>query len=148
MTPPINLKQSSRNSTASTMTTTAVSSPDAARVLVRETLRISANLATSSSPIGVAESNSAVVDETRFGLEKGQFVESSLRLICCEEIDGRKWKYVAENDGSGRLKKNSMRAISLQTPQAPAEVTFFVCFLFIYRRLFLCTSFIGLYSGF
>ncbi|KAF2320309.1 hypothetical protein GH714_027069 [Hevea brasiliensis] len=50
-----------------------------------------------------------------------EFIDSSSRLICCEEIDGRRWKYVAENDGFGCYKKNSIRAVSLHTPQAPVE---------------------------
>ncbi|CAH8364143.1 unnamed protein product [Eruca vesicaria subsp. sativa] len=46
---------------------------------------------------------------------------SLLRLICCEEIDGQRWKYVAESDGSGRFKKNSFRAISTESPRTPLE---------------------------
>lgn len=128
-TPPIKLKQSAASSSASSAAAAAAASQDA-RLLVRETMRISANLATSSSPIAagagaVSLQSEAVVDETtRFGLVEGQFVDSSLRLICSEDIDGRRWNYVAERDGSGSYKKNSFRAVSLQSPQAPAEVTF------------------------
>ncbi|KAF2294066.1 hypothetical protein GH714_007222 [Hevea brasiliensis] len=64
---------------------------------------------------------SLIDNSRRLGLVEEEFIDSSLRLICCEEIDGRKWKYVAENDGFGRYKKNSIRAVSLQTPQAPVE---------------------------
>ncbi|KAL6979290.1 hypothetical protein U1Q18_020955, partial [Sarracenia purpurea var. burkii] len=31
----------------------------------------------------------------RFGLVDGQFVDSNLRLNCCEEIDGHRWKSFA-----------------------------------------------------
>ncbi|XP_050210535.1 protein root UVB sensitive 6 [Mercurialis annua] len=122
MAPPIKLKQSS-NSTAQTLTSTT-SSQDA-RLLVRETLRISANLASAPAPATApADPPSSGVSvssrKLRIGLED-EFVESSLRLICCEEIDGRKWKYVAENDGFGKFKKNSFRSVSLQSPQAPVE---------------------------
>ncbi|KAI6678956.1 hypothetical protein NL676_039752 [Syzygium grande] len=58
------------------------------------------------------------------GLAGGQFVDSSLRLICCEELDGRRWQYVAEGGEasvSGRLGKGSFRAVSLQSPQSPAH---------------------------
>uniref|UniRef100_A0A2P2LVI1 Protein root UVB sensitive 6-like n=1 Tax=Rhizophora mucronata TaxID=61149 RepID=A0A2P2LVI1_RHIMU len=121
---PIKVKQSP-STTAQTLTGTT-SSQDA-RLLVRETLRISANLASSSSnavasvpPVSQGESVS-LVDARRFGLVEEDFVDSSLRLICCEEIDGLRWKYVAENDGFGRLKKNSIRSVSLNTRQVPVE---------------------------
>ncbi|XP_057493336.1 uncharacterized protein LOC130778868 [Actinidia eriantha] len=49
-----------------------------------------------------------------------------MSLICFEEIDGRRrWKYLAENEGSSkRFKKGSIRAVCLQTPQAPVENLF------------------------
>ncbi|KAJ9174852.1 hypothetical protein P3X46_013453 [Hevea brasiliensis] len=129
---PIKIKQSP-NPTAQTLTSTA--SSQEARLLVRETLRISANLASASSPamsqppstspsysiVSPEQSVSLIDNSRRLGLVEEEFIDSSLRLICCEEIDGRKWKYVAENDGFGRYKKNSIRAVSLQTPQAPVE---------------------------
>ncbi|KAH9750308.1 protein root UVB sensitive 6 [Citrus sinensis] len=122
--PPIKLKQSA-NSTAAA----ASSAAQDARLLVRETMRISANLATSSSPIGVGGGGAAATllqsesaETTAFRLVEDQFVDSSLRLICSEDIDGRRWNYVAERDRSGKFKRNSIRAISLQSPQAPAEV--------------------------
>ncbi|GAY61505.1 hypothetical protein CUMW_210490 [Citrus unshiu] len=121
--PPIKLKQSA-NSTAAA----ASSAAQDARLLVRETMRISANLATSSSPIAVGGGGAAATllqsesdETTAFRLVEDQFVDSSLRLICSEDIDGRRWNYVAERDGSGKFKRNSIRAISLQSPQAPAE---------------------------
>lgn len=58
---------------------------------------------------------------SNLGIMEEQFVDSSLRLICCEEIDGRMWKYYAGSGGSKRMKSGSIRAVSLQTPQAPAE---------------------------
>ncbi|KAL6964504.1 Protein root UVB sensitive 6 [Sarracenia purpurea var. burkii] len=121
---PMKLKQPP-NSTAQTVTATA--SHDA-RLLVRETLRISAELA--SSPPTSSASSSALLPAAssgfrqataRLGLVDEQFVDSSLRLICCEEIDGRRWKYFADNGGSKKFKNGSIRAVSLQTPQAPVE---------------------------
>lgn len=50
-----------------------------------------------------------------------EFRDSSLKLICCEEIDGRRWKYVAEKDSFGNFKNNSIRTVSLHTPQAPLD---------------------------
>ncbi|WCJ18707.1 hypothetical protein M5689_001036 [Euphorbia peplus] len=114
---PIKIKQSTANSTAQTLSS-ATSSQDA-RLLVRETLRISANLA-SSPPISPSPSASQP-QPRRFGLVEDEFVDSTLRLICCEEIEGRRWKYVAENDGFGHFKKNSIRAVGLQAPKPPLE---------------------------
>ncbi|KAJ0233255.1 hypothetical protein HA466_0284640 [Hirschfeldia incana] len=39
------------------------------------------------------------------------------KFICCEEIDGQRWNYVAQSDGSG----NSFRAISSESPRTPFE---------------------------
>jgi len=86
---------------------------DSVRLLSRETLRISASLA--SPPVDDLPPHSPPPPDS-------QFLHSTLRLICCEEIDGRRFKYVAESDGSGRFKKNSVRAISLESPQTPFDV--------------------------
>ncbi|XP_037491179.1 protein root UVB sensitive 6 isoform X2 [Jatropha curcas] len=130
---PIKIKQSP-NPTAQTLTSTT--SSQEARLLVLETLRISANLASAPAPPAMsqpssissyspvpstAQSVSLIDNSRRLGLVEDEFIDSSLRLICCEEVDGRRWKYLAENDGGGRFKKNSIRAVSLQTPQAPVE---------------------------
>ncbi|KAL3635211.1 Protein root UVB sensitive 6 [Castilleja foliolosa] len=82
-----------------------------ARLLLRETLRISANIASAPPP----------------ATGEDHFVDPSSRLICCEEIDGRRWKYFAENPGvirgndSKQLKRSAIRAVSLQAPQAPID---------------------------
>ncbi|PON82156.1 Root UVB sensitive family [Trema orientale] len=124
MAPPVNLKQSSSSSSAAqTLTTTTAHD---ARLLVRETLRISAGLASAppdSSPSSLPLVSGAGLEASRkLGLVEDEFVSSSLRLICCEELDGRRWQYVAESDPSGRsFKKGSFRALSLQTPQVPYD---------------------------
>ncbi|KAL0335318.1 UNVERIFIED_CONTAM: protein root UVB sensitive 6 [Sesamum radiatum] len=102
------------------------------RMLVRETLRISANLASAPPPSpgagAVAAQDRTLLQDSSFGgFVEDQFLDSSLRLICCEEIDGRRWQYFADNNisvrsgGSRKLKKNSIRAVSLQTPQTPVD---------------------------
>ncbi|XP_075667895.1 protein root UVB sensitive 6-like [Castanea sativa] len=116
--PPIKLKQSQTNSTAQTL-------------LVRETLRISANLASSNSnstepepppPLPLSLVDSAENRRSSLGLVEEENVNSSLRLICSEEIDGRRWNYVAEKDAlSGTFNKASIRALTLNTPQPPHE---------------------------
>lgn len=106
-------------SNSASQTLTATSSKEE-RVLVQETLRISANIASASPP--VAEGNELRSYERSMGLLNDQFVDSSLRLICFEEIDGQRWKYMAESKGSKQFKKGSIRAVSLQSPKAPVEV--------------------------
>ncbi|PRQ19635.1 putative Root UVB sensitive family [Rosa chinensis] len=110
-----------KNSPANqTLTTTTAQD---ARLLVRETLRISATLASSPSA-PPAEPLLPLDNRNHHQLRLGDdFVGSSFRLICCEEIDGRRWNYVAEPDSStGTFKKGSFRALSLHSPQPPLEV--------------------------
>ncbi|KAL2939476.1 Protein root UVB sensitive 6 [Bienertia sinuspersici] len=136
---PLKLRQSSSStsttttssSTAKTLTTSSSSSSQDARILVRETIRISANLASapSSSPQipPTTPASFPGSKNLRLGLVEDDYIDSNLRLICCEEIDGRRWKYVAENDSFGKFKKGSVRSVSLQTPQAPIdELTSFI----------------------
>ncbi|EXB80409.1 hypothetical protein L484_010979 [Morus notabilis] len=122
MAPPINLK---RSTTTSATATAAAAAGQDARLLVRETLRISASLASApADSFAPPPSSSGNFQAKKLGLIEDEFVSSSLRLICCEELDGRRWQYVAESDASssGRtFKKGSFRALSLQTPQAPFD---------------------------
>ncbi|CAI9765280.1 unnamed protein product [Fraxinus pennsylvanica] len=95
------------------------------RLLVRETLRISANLASAPPPPAVSE-RELIRDSNFGGLVEDQFVDSSFRLICCEEIDGQRWKYFADNNSvktssSKKFKNNSIRAVSSHDPQAPFD---------------------------
>lgn len=103
---------------------TLVSSKDA-RTLVRETMRISANLASAAPSIQTESHESR--QELRFGVSDEGFVDSSLRVLCCEQIDGRQWKYVAETAGSGRMRKSSIKTIGLHAPQAPVNVSWIAC---------------------
>ncbi|MBA0556058.1 hypothetical protein Golob_026192 [Gossypium lobatum] len=117
------MKQSP-NSTSTSAAQTLTSQES--RLLVRETLRISASLASNaglSSSTGKHEGAAIpLMDENRrMGLVGDEFRDSSLKLICCEEIDGRRWKYVAEKDSFGNFKNNSIRTVSLHTPQAPLD---------------------------
>ncbi|KAK1370557.1 protein root UVB sensitive 6 [Heracleum sosnowskyi] len=107
----------SQASSSQTLTNAAASSQDA-RLLVRETLRISANLA--SAPPSEKTMPPLAQPEVSF---QEQFVDSSLRLICSEEIDGRRWNYFAEDGGGGsvKFKKGSIRSVSLQSPKAPVD---------------------------
>lgn len=138
------------NSTSQTLTATT-SSQDA-RLLVRETLRISANLA-STPPIANSppalplppppvERDRFRGDVASFGLVEDQFVNYSLKLICREEVDGRRWEYFADVGDSKQFKKSSIRAVSLHSRQSPVDVSFssyqrclFFFFLFFFFGL-------------
>ena len=119
--PPIKLKQSQTNAMAQTLTAASSSSStshDTARLLLCEMLHISANLASSPSnsakpPLSLGDlPESQSLNQRRLGLVEEEYVNLSLRLICCEEIDGHKWNYVAGKDAlSGTLKKNSIHAL-------------------------------------
>ncbi|KAK7292516.1 hypothetical protein RIF29_08298 [Crotalaria pallida] len=81
-------------------------SQDARRLLLaRETLRISANLASSSSSspllldldLADADADAAVNNNNNNNNNASlPLSQSKSKLICCEEIDGRRWNYVAE----------------------------------------------------
>lgn len=125
---PTQIKQSRSTPSSATTTQTLTNSQDA-RLLVRETIRLSANLASSPLPSSSFSSCSPLVAEKEcsHGIVEEEYVNSSLRVICREEIDGRHWKYVAETDDSGRFKKASLRSISLETtPQEPLNVSRFL----------------------
>lgn len=102
------------------------------RLLVRETLRIGANLASAPPRSPVPEKT--LVHDSSFGrVAEDQFVDSSLWMICSEEIDGRRWNYFAESsggrsNGAEKLKKNYIRAVSLQSPKAPVDVSILIFF--------------------
>ncbi|RWW20930.1 hypothetical protein GW17_00014932 [Ensete ventricosum] len=48
------------------------------------------------------------------------------RVLCCEEIDGRRWSYVVDDGGHpGRARRGSaVRAVAMQSPMAPLEYFF------------------------
>ncbi|KAJ3678109.1 hypothetical protein LUZ60_001912 [Juncus effusus] len=43
------------------------------------------------------------------------------RVLCWEEVGGRKWRYEVDSDRSGKSGSRSVKAVSLQTPVHPAE---------------------------
>ena len=84
-----------------------------------------ANLASSPPPSVVAPPESKSLEATSFGLVEDQFVDASLRLICYEEVDGRRFKYLAPSHGAKFNKgSNSIRVVTLQSRKAPADVSF------------------------
>lgn len=118
-------------SNSASQTLTATTSSHDARLLVRETLRISANLA--SAPPSSVPTEPLLLD-------------TSSRLLCCEEIDGRMWKYFPDGSVScGAMqpkKKSSIRAVGLHSPQTPIDVSF------LPLRLSLCLNLISASSDF
>ncbi|CAM8899323.1 unnamed protein product [Rhodiola kirilowii] len=88
--------------------TAATDAPDARLLLVRETLRISANLASSPS-----SSSSSTPPQSTSATFHG------VRLLCSEEVDGRRWNYVIDDH---HRPTPSIRAITLHTtPHSPAH---------------------------
>lgn len=88
-------------------------------------MRISANLASAAPPCSIQTGSCESRQGLKFSVADEGFVDSSLRVLCCEQIDGRRWKYVAEETaGSGRMRKSSIRTIGLHAPQAPVNVSF------------------------
>ncbi|KAK1310090.1 hypothetical protein QJS10_CPA08g00952 [Acorus calamus] len=88
----------------------ATASQDA-RIIVREAMRVT--LASSPPP---AEAEAAVEMKTTTAVE-------GVRVLCSEEVDGRRWRYVAEVDGSGRLRKGAaVRVVGLERrPEVPMD---------------------------
>ncbi|ONK73081.1 uncharacterized protein A4U43_C04F26960 [Asparagus officinalis] len=111
--PPIQLKNGP---------TSAQTLAQEARTHVREAMRTT--LASSSPPSQAADQIHATT-EVKFGPKMQEFaaVESmNSRVLCCEEIDGRRWNYVVEMEGSRSIKKGaSVRVVSLQSPMTPAD---------------------------
>ncbi|KAJ6798388.1 protein root UVB sensitive 6 [Iris pallida] len=119
MVPPLPLKNSSSSSQIQTLT---LASPH-----LRDAMR-AATVPSHPPPYDPIPAAA----EVRFGPRIEQFAAAETktsRVLCYEEIDGRKWSYVVEEEEeassrSRRKKKgggSSLRAVSMQTPMAPAE---------------------------
>ncbi|CAD5187303.1 unnamed protein product [Musa acuminata subsp. malaccensis] len=116
---PIALKKSA----SSALGLTRGSAPDA-RGLVRDAVR--ATLA--SPPLGShpplpQRQADWVQAEIRFGPPVGGLALDAApapRVLCCEEIDGRRWSYVVDDGGHPR-RGSAVRAVPMQSPMAPLE---------------------------
>ncbi|KAM7473717.1 hypothetical protein LguiB_020960 [Lonicera macranthoides] len=76
-----------------------------------ETLGISANLA--SAPLSTGQEIGGLrSDNASYGLVEERFVDSSSSLVCYEEIDGQRWKYLAQNSDFKQFKKGSPSGLS------------------------------------
>ncbi|URD74039.1 Vitamin B6 photo-protection and homoeostasis [Musa troglodytarum] len=123
---PIPLKQSGR-STQNLTRRGACAAPEA-RGLVREAVRANAAATFASPPLvppapPQAERTQA---EVRIGPTVGGALvldAPSPRVLCCEEMDGRRWSYVVDVEGlSGRARRSSsVQAMPMQSPVAPLE---------------------------
>ncbi|XP_008808962.3 protein root UVB sensitive 6 [Phoenix dactylifera] len=108
-----------RSSSPSQTLTLAGGSPEA---LVLDAMRSAAGAAAlASAPLPPVPS----LPELRFGpAVEGLALEEKApsRVLCCEEINGRRWNYVVEEEGPGRLRRGSaLKSVSLQTPAAPMD---------------------------
>ncbi|CAA7396567.1 unnamed protein product [Spirodela intermedia] len=119
-----------KNSPASAPTLARPAAQDA-RILVRETMRVTAAATLASAPPLSTPPLMTLPEkvrdtELRFlpGRELGLLGRpDALKVVCLEEVDGKKWKYVAVEEGSGKLRRGtSVKAISLQhSPMAPVD---------------------------
>ncbi|XP_072999692.1 protein root UVB sensitive 6 [Typha latifolia] len=128
---PIPLKQST--SSAQTLARTGAS-PET-RAIVREAVRATA-AATLASPPPAAPAPPLATDqiqagEVRFGppvagvaLDSTTAAAVESRVLCWEEIDGRRWSYVVDTEsrhGKRARKGSAVRAVPMQSPAAPVE---------------------------
>ncbi|WOK94548.1 protein root UVB sensitive 6-like isoform X1 [Canna indica] len=122
---PIPLKQS----TSSAQTLARGGVPET-RGLIREAVRATAAATLASSPPIAPPAPTLQEDriraEVRFGppVDAGlALVEPAPRVLCCEEIDGRRWNYVLDVEGPpGKSRRGpSVRVVPMQGPVAPLE---------------------------
>lgn len=124
---PIPLKRSA----SSAQSLTRGGAPDACG-LVREAVRASAAASLASPPLVPTppqpqKQTDRVQAEVRFGPPvEGLALDAAPApgVLCWEEIDGRRWSYVVDVDGThGRARRgSSVRAVPMQSPVAPLEV--------------------------
>ncbi|KAM7265828.1 hypothetical protein ACFE04_003511 [Oxalis oulophora] len=120
--PRMNITKSSSSSNSATSSATQTlpssSSSSDARLIVRETLRISANLAVPPPP-PETKTNTNTNTNSISSSSSSSSDDGQLRFICCEEIDGRRWNYVVDNNISNnnsdslkfkKHKNNTLRA--------------------------------------
>lgn len=117
---PIALKKSA----SSAQGLTRGGAPDA-RGLVRDAVRATlASPPLGSQPPLPQRQADWVQAEIRFGPPVGRLALDATpvpRVLCCEEIDGRRWSYVVDDGGHPR-RGSAVRAVPMQCPMAPLEV--------------------------
>ncbi|KAI0507813.1 hypothetical protein KFK09_013941 [Dendrobium nobile] len=109
----------------------ASAAPHEARVIVRDAMRTAA-LASYPSllppPPPPVAADQVVAEQVRFGgpaADTHATVEAQPRVLCCEEIDGKRWNYVVEAEGPRMSRRgSSLKAVSLQSPGAPIDEIF------------------------
>ncbi|KAH0460154.1 hypothetical protein IEQ34_010817 [Dendrobium chrysotoxum] len=109
----------------------ASAAPNEARVIVRDAMRTAA-LASYPSllppPPPPMAPDQVVAAQVRFGgptADTHATVEAQPRVLCCEEIDGKRWNYVVEAEGPRMSRRgSSLKAVSLQSPGAPIDEIF------------------------
>ncbi|XP_039119946.1 protein root UVB sensitive 3-like [Dioscorea cayenensis subsp. rotundata] len=112
---PISLK---RPSTPSQNITLAGASE--ARSLVRDAMRTTLVAPLVSLPLAKQISPA----ELRFGPALVGFMVDGMasKILCCEEVDRRRWSYMADVEPSGSLRTgSSLKAVAIQNPVAPID---------------------------
>ncbi|KAJ0972921.1 hypothetical protein J5N97_020880 [Dioscorea zingiberensis] len=91
-----------------------------ARGLVRDAMRATLASPSLSPPPG----EQILPAELRFGPAMDGFAVdgAASRILCCEEVDGRRWSYVAEMEPSGKVRRgSSVKAVPMQNPGPPID---------------------------
>ncbi|KAI4375505.1 hypothetical protein MLD38_013366 [Melastoma candidum] len=104
----------------------ALPPPPDHRFLVRETLRISADIASSSLDDSTVVAASALCLPSSRSPQPGISSTPPPGLFAARRSMAGDGKYVADADDGGRsgsLRKGSFRAVCLQTPQSPVDVS-------------------------
>ncbi|KAG6530172.1 hypothetical protein ZIOFF_012394 [Zingiber officinale] len=98
-----------------------------ARDIVRDAVRANA-VATLASPTALPLRDDRIQTEVRLGATVDPGLGLTLtapRVLCCEEIDGRRWSYVLDDvecpPGTKARKGPSLRAVPMQSPVDPLE---------------------------
>ncbi|XP_042426030.1 protein root UVB sensitive 6-like [Zingiber officinale] len=87
-------------------------------------------VATLASPTALPLRDDRIQTEVKFGATVDPGLDlalalAALRVLCCEEIDGRRWSYVLDDvecpPGTKARKGPSLRAVPMQSPVDPLE---------------------------
>ncbi|XP_020584604.1 protein root UVB sensitive 6 [Phalaenopsis equestris] len=97
-----------------------------ARVMVRDAMRTAA-LASSPNllPPPPMTPDQIATSQVCFGGDTNASVAVQPRVLCCEEIDGKKWSYVVGVEERRMSRRcSSLKAVPLQSPVAPIDEIF------------------------
>lgn len=97
-------------------------------MIVRDAMRTAALTSSPNlvPPPPPTAANEIVAAQVRFGgsTDTHATVAPQPRVLCCEEIDGKRWNYVVDAEGPRMTRRgSSLKAVSLQSPVPPIDVS-------------------------